>query len=41
MYLSTQLHREDNQGLGKSVLVRSQCELHIMIVMHNFAVYEI
>ena len=25
------------QGLGKSALVRSHCESHIMILVHNFA----
>ena len=29
-----------NQGLGKSALVQSQCESHIMILMHNFAQLE-
>ena len=27
------------QGLGKSVLVRSQCKSHIMMFVHNFAYF--
>ena len=27
------------QGLGKNALVRSHCESHIMIIMHNIAQY--
>ena len=29
-----------NQGLGKSALVQSQSESHIIILMHNFAQFE-
>ena len=29
------------QGLGENVLVRSHCELHIMMIMHNVALLKI